>query len=313
MHETLRVGFKRLIALIKGALRDSRFDAVGAGAIMLAALGWDLGKALLAHPDLLVFFPMATTFLIFAGAMVFGVGAVGWLAALLAISFVRWRLSEDIKPGQAWPAIILAAAGLIFFGVPELWEKAAWWQEHVFRRLPNETATLKACETYLREHSDTVLGLVVTAVIGCGIFWGVYLKFREKLRGAAMAFKELITGRDWRVPAVLGTVIALTIAFAVYHPSDLLFAFLLFELTGILIWLFAPVIRAYLFFILAGAVWVMPAVIVNERIVGKMSLWYFVFAAIWGAWLFWSILPKAWPWRIPFWAGTLTLAAYIAY
>src|ERR1700743_134032 len=123
MLKSLLAKFRRLVSLLSSAVRDPKFDAVGAVAVMLPALTWDLGKTLLAHPDILLIFPMGIGFLIIAGAMFFGIGAVGWLAGLLAISFLRWRLSDDVKPGQAWPAIALALAGLIFFGIPELWEK----------------------------------------------------------------------------------------------------------------------------------------------------------------------------------------------
>lgn len=311
MLKSLLARFRWLISLISSAIRDPKFDAVGAGAVMLPALTWDLGKVLLAHPDILLIFPMGIGFLIVVGAMFFGIGAVGWLAGLLAISFIRWRLSDDIKPRQAWPTIVLAVAGLIFFGIPELWEKATWWQEHVFRRWPNETVTLKACQILLQAHSDTVLGLVVMAAIGCGIFWGVYLKFQDKLRAAAMAFKELMTGRDWRVPAILAVAIAVTIALLVYHPLDLAFAILFFELAAILLWLLAPVIRYYLLIILVGVVWLIPAAIVNERIGGNSYLWYFVSAIVWGAWLFWSTVPKFWPWRVIYWAGTSMFTLYL--
>lgn len=148
MPGSVLASFRRLIALIESAVRDRTFDVFGATAIMLAALAWQLGKILIADPEILVYVPMLAGVFVSFGAMVFGVSAVAWLVVRLTVSFVRWRVREEIKPGQAWPAIASAIAVVIFLGVPELCEAVAWWQKHFFSLLPNEKPALKAIQEH---------------------------------------------------------------------------------------------------------------------------------------------------------------------
>jgi hypothetical protein len=100
---------------------------------------------------------------------------------------------------------------------------------------------------------------------------------------------------------------------AIYHPPDWLLAIVFFELAALVIWLFLPLIRQYLFQILLPIAWLVPAFVVDDRIRGKTdpSFWLPLLALIWGAWLFSPVFFRAWPWRIVFWAGTLALAGYL--
>ena len=313
MLKTLAANCRRAIALIGLATRDPRSDAIGTAVVMLVALSWELGKVFIGDPETFVIWPMAAAFLLVVGAMFFGVGAVVWLIVVLAVSLVRGRLGDEVKPGKTWSAIVLALGSLVFLGVPEFFEKLAWWQGHVFSRIPKEPAMLEACGTYFSD-PNTIYGLVLIAGLGCLLFLYVRRTFPEKLQRAGNIFKGLVTGRKWRAPAVLAAAIALTAAaLAVYHPPNWLPAIIFFELAALLIWLFLPLLRQYLFQILLPVAWLVPAFIVNERIRGKTPplFWLPLLALIWGAWLFSPMFLRAWPWRIVFWAGTLALAGYI--
>jgi hypothetical protein len=309
----LAAHFKRLTALIRPVIREPTFDSIGAMVIMLAALGWELIKVLVIHPDIFIFAPFAAIGLLLVLAALFGIGAVGWLIVQLVAVFVRWRVGEEAPSTRAWPAVVLGIAGLFFLGIPEVAEKLAWWQENLFRYLPQEPETLKACHKLIHSQRQFIYGLMILAASGCLVFWPVFRRFREKLRDALTLFKNLTNRRNWVVPAVLAVLIPATIAFIGYRPLDPVFTVLFIELAALVLWLFAPLIRAYFFFILVAIAWCVPALIVDERTGTKGLLWYVLFALFWGGWLVSSTFLRALWWRIVFWAGTLVFVGYIAF
>jgi hypothetical protein len=153
----------------------------------------------------------------------------------------------------------MGIAGPVFLGIPEVCEKLAWWQENLFRYLPHEPETLKACHKLIHSYRQSIYGLMIMAAVGCLIFWRVYPRFRDHLRDALTLFKNLTTRRNWILPAILAVLIPTTIAFVANHPLDSAFALLFIELAALALWLFVPLIRAYFFFILAAIAWFVPA------------------------------------------------------
>ena len=313
MLNNLAANFKRLFTSVRPVIREREFDSIGAVVIMLAALGWELVKLLVTHPDIFVFAPIAAVGLLLILAAVFGIGALGWLIVQLAAVFVRWRVSEEAQSKRAWPAIVIGIVGLVFLGIPEVGEKLAWWQENLFRYLPHEPETLKACLKLIHSNRQSIYGLMIMAAFGCLIFSRVYRRFRNHLRDALTLFKNLTTRRNWILPAILAILIPATIGFVAYRPLDPAFALLFIELAALVLWLFAPLIRAYFFFILAAVAWFVPALIVDYRVGTKDFLWYVLFVLFWGAWLVSPTLLRTLWWRIVFWVGTLAFAVYIAF
>jgi hypothetical protein len=301
------------LARIRSAIRDPGFDPFGAVIVMLIALAWRLAMTVISNPDILIVVPLVMAFIVLVAAMFLGVGGAGWLISLLIQSLVRWRFREEIRPGMVWTEIALVIGAAIFLGVPSLYDAVIWWQEHFLRFLPYETAALDAAGAFYRSHAETILGLVIMAAIGCGIFWPIFRNFRAKFRTGTMMLKDLTRGRSLRVPAFLGFAMVVTLGLIMHHASDLLAAILCVEIAAMVLWLLAPAFLYYFILILAAVAWFVPALIVKERVNEQSNFWYFVVAVIWGAWLWSPFFIRAWPWRIPYWVGVLGLAAYIVH
>jgi hypothetical protein len=71
----LAANFKRLLTLARPVIQKREFDSLGAVVIVLAALGWELVKALVAHPDIFVVAPFAAVGLLLVLAAMFGIAA----------------------------------------------------------------------------------------------------------------------------------------------------------------------------------------------------------------------------------------------
>ena len=313
MLNILAAKFARLPGLIRSTFSDPKVEIFGAALVILTALVWELIKALITHPDIFVFAPIAAICVLLLLTVLFVMGALGWFIYLLTVAFVRWRIAEETKSKGAWPAIVLAVAGLVIVGIPEISEKLAWWQENVFRYLPHETEILKNCHRFIHSERYLIYGLMFITAWGCLIFWSVFRSFREKVRDALAFFKNLTTGRSWRwQAAVLAGLTLATVAFTVYSPSNATFAVLFFELTAFLLWFFAPVIRANFRTIVTLAAWLVPAFMADERTETKGSNWGPLYLILWGVWLFSPMLLRVLWWRVVFWVGVLAFASYIA-
>lgn len=141
--------------------------------------------------------------------------------------------------------------------------------------------------------------------------WPLFRNFRARFRTGAMILKDLTTGRDLRVPTILGLAMVVTFLLVIYHGSEILAAILSVQFVAMVLWFLTPAILQYLIVIVATVAWLAPALIVNERISEHSRLLYCVVAVIWGAWLCSPIFIRSWGWRIPFWTGVLGFAAYI--
>ena len=141
----MRVSRRQLTELVVAAVRSPKFDFYGAIATMSVALIWKLGQALTADPQILVDGPVVLAFVFYLSLLFAAVGAIGFVVAQGIIMWLRWCLREKISPGRAWTAVVSAALGLIFFGLPDLCDGYSPIQTRRPReRLPGEIFPLGA-------------------------------------------------------------------------------------------------------------------------------------------------------------------------
>ncbi len=282
----------------------------GAAILLIAALmAARLGHEIVREPTL-IYLPFFALIGLAVISVLLVLGGIGWLFLRVLPALIRFVVKP--KEGQKLTFLDIAygAAAAIFLGVPAISDAAAWWQEHVLKRISGEEAQVAwvnaAAERYFDDFVLFVLGLAILVALATFFFRRVFQQFDRTRAIAGDIARQMLTGRRWQFPiAVLG-LFALTVAAWNQYDEQWLGVASSVEMFVLLAWLVFPLRWFLLTCVAVGG----PAFVIAAHWPAR-GFTYTMIVVFWLIWLV-SIMGNRWRyWFVPYWLVVLAMAAFL--
>jgi hypothetical protein len=299
-------------AALRVRARDPGMNVAAATVLTLAAIAWRLFLAFRDDPAKLYVLPFVAFALALFAGMFLTLGGIGWLAAQAIKLIIRWRAHEELREGMTRTQAGWVIAGVIFLGLPELTHAVGWWQENALAYLPGEEAALDRIGELFKSHRESFLGFALMSAMAASVFWKFFSDFRIWLQRSVVVMRTLLMHRDWRVPLVLVLAFAVSVAFDVHAPGNVVEGLISIEAILLILWLLLPLIIPNLVWIVLAVACAAPGMVLKERLGAKSDIVFLVTMVVWSAWLF-SILATTRMWRGPYWLGVLGFLALLVW